>query len=80
MDARIERIFREVLEDNHLVVTEDVTPENTPAWDSFAQVNLIVELEEEFGVKFSMDEVVHMQSVRSVLEALVSKGIQISKP
>ena len=69
---RIQRIFREVLEDDSLQLRPDHSQQNLPEWDSLAQVKIIIGLEEEFGIKFSIDEVAETKSVSGLL-ALVQE-------
>ncbi len=78
MDARIERIFQEVLEDRTVAVTEDSSPANTPGWDSFAQVKLTLAMEEEFGFTFSLDEVAGITRAGDFVTALEARGIDLS--
>lgn len=47
--------------------------EDIPEWDSFGQVSLLSELEREFGVKFSFDEMIAINSVASIPEILEKK-------
>lgn len=51
-------------------INEDSSPEDIDTWDSLNQINLVLALEEEFGVKFTDDQIVQMLSVRSVIETL----------
>lgn len=47
--------------------------EDIPEWDSFGQVSLLSELEKEFKIKFSFDEMIAINSVASILEILEKK-------
>ena len=49
---RMERVFQEVFENDELRLSDGMSQSTLPAWDSFAQVKLVIGLEEEFGVKF----------------------------
>jgi acyl carrier protein len=43
-------------------------------WDSFAHIKLIIGLQEEFGVRFSTDEVAdvgNVPGIRAIIEARV---------
>ncbi len=51
-------------------INEDSSPEDIDTWDSLNQINLVLALEEEFGVKFTDDQIVQMLSVRSIIETL----------
>lgn len=47
-------------------------------WDSFAQMMMIAEVEEEFNVTISSDEVLALQSYMEYCNLLESKGIEIN--
>lgn len=74
VDQRIQRIFREVFENDSLQVHDDLSARTLADWDSLAQVKLILGLEEEFGVKFTTAEVAELNSVQSLRSALAAKG------
>lgn len=42
-------------------------------WDSLRHLNLVLNLEKEFGVKFSVDEIVRISSISAVEEIVNSK-------
>lgn len=44
------------------------------SWDSLVQVRLVLALEEEFDVRFTVDEVAAFTSTSSILRAVESKG------
>ena len=70
---RLQRIFREVLDDEDLVLSPDASQQNLPGWDSFAQVKLIIGLEEEFGISFLIDEVAETKNVSDLLRLIQEK-------
>lgn len=51
-------------------IHEDSSPEDIDTWDSLNQINLVLALEEEFGVKFTDVQIVEMLSVQSIIETL----------
>jgi acyl carrier protein len=70
------QIFREVFDDDALVITEETTAKDVPGWDSFMHINLIVACEKFFRVKFKTAEIESLQNVGSliaVIEAKLSK-------
>jgi acyl carrier protein len=73
MQERIERVFREVFDNDSLEVSSELSQETYPDWDSFSQVKLIIGLEEEFGVKFTTAEVLEASSVAKIGQLLESK-------
>jgi acyl carrier protein len=73
--ARIEQIFRDVLDDEALELSRETTPMNLPGWDSLAHVNVLFSVEEEFGVQFSTSEFKRLTTVGDLADALVTKGV-----
>lgn len=51
-------------------ISEDTTKDNVPNWDSLRQLNLVFALEDNFGVKFSDEDILQMNGVRDILGAL----------
>ncbi len=76
LDQRLQNVFQEVFDDEDLQVTDDVSAKTLANWDSFAQVKLIVGLEEEFDVKFTTDEVATLRTAGELKKALRTKGIE----
>ena len=70
---KVNEIFQEVFDDEDLVVTEATTPEDVEDWDSLEQVNLVVNMEQSFGVKFTLDEVNELKSVGEIITKLCEK-------
>jgi acyl carrier protein len=75
IDQRLQQVFREVFENNKLTLSDALSPETMPQWDSLAHVKLIMASEEEFGVKFSIEETVESTSVGQLKAVLASKGV-----
>jgi acyl carrier protein len=72
-------IFREVFDRPTLAITEATRAADVEGWDSFAHINLIVALEEAFGVSFSTQEVGEMQCVGDLLRLLTQKGVTANR-
>ena len=72
-------ILSKVLEIDGSEITDDTSPENTESWDSFNGLMLVSELEENFKVKFTMDEVLAVKCVRDIKEALRTHGIKFEE-
>ncbi len=70
----MQRVFREVLEDDALELSPEDSDATLPSWDSFAQVKLIIGLEEEFDVKFSIDEVAETKKVDGLRKLIQRKA------
>jgi acyl carrier protein len=54
-------------------VTADASPSTINAWDSLQQLNLVLALEQNFGLAFLPEEIEKMQSVSSIVDILSIK-------
>lgn len=68
---RISEICRDVFDDNSLVVTEESSAADVDGWDSLTHLSLINELEETFGVAFTLDDVTASKNLGELLDALM---------
>tara|TARA_Y100000588_G_scaffold96472_1_gene104507 strand:+ start:6443 stop:6682 length:240 start_codon:yes stop_codon:yes gene_type:complete len=55
-------IFRILFNNNTLILNDDTVASDVPGWDSVNHINLMISIEEEFGVKFTNNEVATMQN------------------
>jgi acyl carrier protein len=72
---RVIAIFSEVLQLPADQLGDHTSPETTAKWDSLAALNLVLALEEEFGVKLSAREIVTMRSIAAAKQVLRTKGV-----
>lgn len=69
---KLNKVFREVFDDDTLKITEKTTAKDVEGWDSLIHITLIGEIEDAFRMKFTMKEVTGMKNVgemASVIEA-----------
>ena len=70
----VETIFRDVFDDDELVVTEDTSAADIEDWDSLMHVTLILEIESAFKVRFSSGDVANLDSVGDLC-ALIQRSL-----
>jgi len=56
-------------------VTVETSPDNLETWDSSMHLNLVMALEEAFGIQFSETEIVEMMNVGLIQEVLKAHGV-----
>lgn len=71
---RINNVFRDIFDDESIIVTETTTANDIEDWDSLEHINLILALEEEFGLKFTMGEVTGMKNVGEAAEIISARA------
>lgn len=67
---KIQPIFKDIFDDENLVVTEKTVAADVEDWDSFAQMQIVMGIEDMFGIKFSTDEVTEFKNVGDVIKAI----------
>lgn len=72
---RLTGVFRDVFDQDSLVLTSEMTANEVENWDSLTHINLIVAVEKEFRIRFTMSEVSGLNNV-GALEALVESKVQ----
>jgi acyl carrier protein len=72
--SRLTPVFRDVFNDDALVVSEGMTAANVPSWDSLSNINMIIAVEKAFGVKFSIKDVRNLKNVGELLELIKRKA------
>ena len=70
---RLNHVFRDIFDDETIVVTDTTTANDIEDWDSLEHINLIVAIEQEFGMKFNMHEVTTMKNVGEMVEIILSR-------
>lgn len=64
--AKLSQTISAVLGVSQDLIKEDTSPDTLSEWDSVAHLNLVVALEDAFGVSFSPDETMELTSVRLI--------------
>jgi len=66
----LQKIFREVFDEDDMVVTPQTSRDDVEGWDSVAQVKLVLTVETEFNLQFNEDEVSSMRTVGDFIKAI----------
>ena len=57
LDERLQEIFRDVFEDETLVINDAMSAKDIPEWDSLAHIGIIIAVERAFSIKFAVAEI-----------------------
>ena len=69
----IQEVFRDVFDDNTLLITNGTTAEDIENWDSLNHINLMMAIENEFKIKFALGELESMKKVGDMLDTIEKK-------
>jgi acyl carrier protein len=67
---RITPIFRDVFQDDTLVASSDMTANTVEKWDSLTHIDMIVMVEEEFGIRVPTSEITKMKNVGDLVRII----------
>ena len=71
--AQVQDIFRDVFDDDKLVLTRETDADDIEDWDSLMQIRLVVAMEKTFQVKFDIMEVQSLQNVGEMADLIERK-------
>lgn len=67
---KIQPIFKDIFDDDELVVVAETTAADVEDWDSFAQMQIVMGIEAMFSIEFSTDEVTEFKNVGDVVKTI----------
>ena len=72
---QLNEVFRDVFDDDTIEVNDQTTSRDIEDWGSLEHINLIAAIETQFGMKFTMGQVVTMKNVGEMVD-IISSQIQ----
>lgn len=70
---RVEEIFRDELEVDDLVLTDETTADDVEEWDSLSHVQLVAAMEEAFGIEFKSREILSWENIGDLIDSIEKK-------
>jgi acyl carrier protein len=70
---KLNTIFRNNFDDEGITLSNDTSSKDIEDWDSLEQINLVVAIQDEFGIKFNIDEVNAMKNVGEMVDFILEK-------
>lgn len=70
---KLTAIFREVFNDNAIILRDEMTANDIENWDSLTHMIMISKVEEEFCVKFRLKELNKLKQVGDIISVLEEK-------
>ena len=71
--TRLTSVFRDVLDEDDLVLTPEITADDVDGWDSLSHIRLVLAVSKYFGVKFSASEIGGLKNVGEFVELIQKK-------
>ena len=70
---KLNNIFREIFDNDSIVITDNTVADDIEGWDSLEHINLITAIEDDFNIKFTMRELSNMKKVGDMVDLILSK-------
>ncbi|MCR5233578.1 MAG: acyl carrier protein [Lachnospiraceae bacterium] len=70
---KVNEIFRDVFDDDTLVITDSTNSDDIEDWDSLEHISLIISMEKEFDMKFDIKEVNKLENVGQMVDMIYDK-------
>jgi acyl carrier protein len=70
---KLKVIFRNNFDDESIELSDGTSAEDIEDWDSLEQINLIVAIQDEFKIKFNIEEVNSMKDVGEMVNYILKK-------
>ena len=71
---KLNEVFQDVFDDDTITVTDTTTADDIEEWDSLEHINLLAAVEQEFGMKFNMGQVVSMKNVGEMADIIMQQS------
>jgi acyl carrier protein len=71
--SELQDVFRKTFNDESLVIAEKMAANDIDDWDSLSHVNLVIEAEKHFGIRFDTTEISLLENVGQFADVIRSK-------
>ena len=72
--ARLNKVFRDVFDDDDITVSPKTTANDIEDWDSLEHITLMSAVQREFKVKFTMGEIASMKNVGEMADIIAARA------
>lgn len=70
----LNRLFKEVLDNDHIVLTYTSVAGDVAEWDSLSHIQLVVAIEKEFSIRFTSREIQNWKNVGELVDSIFAKA------
>lgn len=70
---KLEEIFKDVFDNDSLVLTENMMSNDIEEWDSLHQISILVAAEDEFDIKLAISDTQHLENIGALVDLIVQR-------
>lgn len=71
--SKLTEIFQKTFKNEKISITEKTAPSDLEDWDSLNHASLIYTIEQDFNIKFNLNEILNFSDVGRICEAIQNK-------
>ena len=69
--AKLLSVFKDVFDDRRIKIDDNTTSNNIVGWDSLMHIQLIDAVQDEFNVKFAVEDVANLKNVGELVNLIL---------
>lgn len=69
----LQAIFRDIFDDNEIVLNNETTSDDIEDWDSLTHMQLIVEIEQKYNIRFTTAEIKKATNIGEFVQIIEAK-------
>lgn len=73
--AKINEIAKDVFDNDEVELTEATTSIDVEEWDSLSHLSLVSDIEDEFGITFTLAEITGAKDVGEFIDAIIRHSV-----
>ena len=69
----VQNIFRDIFDEEQLIINDTTNSDDIEDWDSLNHINLVSSIEREFKIKFALGELLALKDVGAMIDLMLKK-------
>ena len=72
-NQRLEKVIRDTFDNQNITINEKMTANDVEEWDSLSHIELIINIETEFKLKLSVNDIINLKNVGDMISMIDTK-------
>ena len=72
-NQRLEKVIRDTFDNQNITINEKTTANDVEEWDSLSHIELIINIETEFKLKLSVNDIINLKNVGDMISMIDTK-------